>query len=608
MNRRLTTIALSLAALLHCPALLAEPVDTESMWWTTRLWEYFGLIGHVAVACILLTVGIILLFRQMGPRRSRLYRLALVLAVIGYAFALWNSARVSRMEVDHEYEKALEARKRRELMRKQLEEEARRKWQNDPGYRVQFAEETEADKLDLAGQESEEQKKEKENVYERAAKGELEALRKIEKGRTGKDDESLNPDEVTDAAYEGLANMDEGQKDARYAYRNRGPKKRREGARDDEMDVLTKAEIKQPGNKEGGGSIEDVKLYRMADVDLANKIDNGIRHTARWVLVTMLLLVFWNYLRTFNDAFHFLFPLPVGGPWMDLFRRKQYSVLLNSQSQPVIASYLRKVVRKGESFIYFGEQDPCPGSRLSRFFVNLGRPLNRLFGKISDWLYDPGKPGRIPVQWLQDLLYGISPALARNTGVALTIFVRFLKRVLCRLPFFIFFVALAAIPIPLFFKTRIRALQYFIISLTVLSPLLFIDTPLLRTFVPKMRYDDDNHPKNPEHMFDTAWFGRGCFTVTSRALADAMIRELRGFLAARRASKAAALRPVNIFWDFDDPPDEDLLFELSALCRRTNCRLLVINPNAETTNYAQGVFDAIRTEPMAKLEPIQYGH
>jgi hypothetical protein len=171
------------------------------------------------------------------------------------------------------------------------------------------------------------------------------------------DGAKLEDEKSEDERPEGKA-ADEG-KPSRYAYRQQGRVRRTEG-----MTVEEKISI---GNDtEDQPLAANVRVMKMHEVAHANRLDRLNLFFARLTLSLAVLVVAVDYLRRFNMTFRSLCPLPVGGPLIDSFFPKTRTVCLRAPGKRTWRKLLRRIVHKGETFIYFGEDDPYAASQLGR--------------------------------------------------------------------------------------------------------------------------------------------------------------------------------------------------------------------------------------------------
>ena len=601
LSTRARRLLLVTAAIL--PATVwAEPVDTAAMHWPRRLWEYFGLVGTLSAAA---WIGGLLLAAWFARRpRTRMPGLILGLCLAGVGFGLgeWNASRIAGMEVDLKYEQELEAKRVLDEQRQKALVNAKAEMTDPTTYKRRFAEDTAADWLDAAGKAKDEAPGT--SSEERAAAGyDKEANRELGGEATGvKDDKKLTLADVGEAPVEGDKAGQPGVtpgRDEEPLYRRGGPRQRRADAKDSKLGEL----VETADNEAVGGG----RLYSRDATNEAARWGMVSRHAAQVLVVVFLVLIVWRYLRVFNQTFDFLFPLPLGGPWLDALTRKRHSVLISRQTRRTVGTYLHRLVRKGETFIYFGPEDPQPAAYLSRFLqVAIGGTMDRALGRVAAWLYAP-EPSAGGAAGAGGWLTAWFPRLVHTWEIAWMAARRWLRRALARAPFLLLLTLALLIPIPLFFNyyDPIKIYWYGLGLAGVLLPLLFIEAPWLDTiFVRKVHFDWQAQPKSTDYVFESAWFGRLCFTVTDPELAHAMLRDFGRFLALRVMTGARAAHTLNIVWDYEDPPEERFLFELAAHCRKTNCRLLVIAPSARAMYFADGIFEERFFDPLPLPPPL----
>jgi hypothetical protein len=141
-------------------------------------------------------------------------------------------------------------------------------------------------------------------------------------------------------------------------YRQSGKKTRAEGKTAET--TLTKAAKEVEGETMADRvAVPEDQKYRAVKAATLNVF------AARLVFLTIVLVLIIDYLRRFNSTFSFLYPLPIAGRLPDRFGTKANTVALATQEQEIIAGLLAALVRKGETFIYFGP-NPKVGDKLCR--------------------------------------------------------------------------------------------------------------------------------------------------------------------------------------------------------------------------------------------------
>ena len=66
-------------------------------------------------------------------------------------------------------------------------------------------------------------------------------------------------------------------------------------------------------------------------------------------------------------------PLPLPGWLVDTFSPKTSSVCFVGGGRDALTAYMERAVRKGETFLYFGNEDPWARTELPRLPVPVGR-------------------------------------------------------------------------------------------------------------------------------------------------------------------------------------------------------------------------------------------
>jgi len=134
---------------------------------------------------------------------------------------------------------------------------------------------------------------------------------------------------------------------------------------------------KSMGQTLGNEAFEDnpekpVKTLREADLLAANRLDRLNLLMVRLILCLAVGRVVLDYLTRLNSTVGVVGTLPIAGQWLDHFSGKTHSVLVKVPAKERLTSeaYAERVVKKGESFIYFGENDPWQGRDwLPRFSI-----------------------------------------------------------------------------------------------------------------------------------------------------------------------------------------------------------------------------------------------
>ncbi len=143
-------------------------------------------------------------------------------------------------------------------------------------------------------------------------------------------------------------------------YRKRGKQRREQGRQDQTNAVLARqAQDASPG--------EDPALeFKLPDYLLANRFSRLNLLFAKMVLLVMIGVLVGDYLRRFHQTFGRPFPLPIAGRWLDGFSPKSHSVLWAGADAGDVRSLLDVIVRRGESFVYFGDRAVAGGGVFRR--------------------------------------------------------------------------------------------------------------------------------------------------------------------------------------------------------------------------------------------------
>jgi len=143
-------------------------------------------------------------------------------------------------------------------------------------------------------------------------------------------------------------------------YRKRGKQRREQGRQDS-----TNAPVADRALRGSVGE-EAVLSLKLPDYLLANRLSRVNRLLARLVFLGVMGMLVGDYLRRFNETFGPPFPLPIAGRWVDGVSPKSHSVLWVGAGAGDVRGLLDVVVRKGESFVYFGDRAVAGGGVFRR--------------------------------------------------------------------------------------------------------------------------------------------------------------------------------------------------------------------------------------------------
>jgi uncharacterized membrane protein len=281
-----------------------------------KLYEYFGIIG---ILSILGWVGalVMLVAHVRSRRRTRGWWIGFGLGTLGLVLAFFTFLSVTAIEVDRSaemkegMERQKEIRKEEEALEaektKQAEESGAQGGIKASG--IRFAEDSETDTQDLAG-----------------------------KSKTVKKSDDY------------LSEMQSSLQEVEPAYRKRGKQQREISGEATTNNMVTGL---QPEKVEAA----PVRLMKEADANAAKNLGRANYLFARvtfWILLTMVVI---DYLSRFNRTFDYLYPLPVANRHIDSIWPKKHAVHAPGRRGEDLRGYLEDVVRKGETFIYFGSRD-----------------------------------------------------------------------------------------------------------------------------------------------------------------------------------------------------------------------------------------------------------
>ena len=594
-----------------------------------RLWQYFGVTGIFSVLLWLAACGCAVAgFAKYKDKRTRFVWLALLLAVLAFYGAKENSSNVSAIDVDRTEELAL-ARQRQQEQARRRETERRKE--------LMFAEESVDEMRDW-----------------------------VEDG-----DEDTGEGEDDDASAAGESGVP--------LYQQRGPVERDAGKKVEQKEI---AESIEQTKKE---SAPPTKALPQEDVDRAQRWDKANLFLTRWILVLLIFLAVWDYLRRFNRTFDAFLPLPLAAPWLDRFSKKKHTIQMQGVDRHRLGDYLRDFVRRGETFIYFGDEDPLPEKLLVKVGPAKGHASVR-YRQFAAWLYDQpvtreevavapehehlaehhrlykdfhhwvetkspkaaarmdrvvtalarsGSVVRSPAEKIKRRWPGPVARLHRGANAAgrffrkiltwirgglcwswsqyirgkkhaeerwpefmdhVEVFVYNLKRLgkhfLRRLPLALALLFVLLIPGFIFMKrSSFYLAEYLLLLILAPWPILLYNLPRFRPVLPKINYDPEFSPRDREFFFETAWFNRGCGTVTDFEESSDLLDHLRRFLKARRIPTARCRRTVNVVWDFEHLPQDLDLENFLDICRQNNFRFICTRATAPAA--APGLFDEV---------------
>jgi len=485
-----------------------------------NLIAYFHWSGLLSVALWLLALLLLACF-SCSRRRTVMFGAAFLLSLLAVYSARINSATVSAIRPDRTAEVEAER-----LRQQQLIEAAR---QREGVSRVRFAEDRGLDRLDLAGVET----KKANNIYEAAAMG-----------------------------------MDVEQ----FSYRERGRQERAAGRQRDDVREL----IDGVKKSDELTTQQQARVLPAAELAVANRLDRTNLLLVRIVLLLTVLALLLDYLLRFNSTLRPLYPLPLAGRILDWLVPKTYSALVPTKLPALIQNYMRNVVRRGEVFIYLGDDDPWHWPQVVRFNCSwhglaqvlrdnpLGEPVARVGARIVASVGQQTQKLRRPLarikSWCRPLL------------MILRLILKFLFWPLLKL-------------LQLFCRhyPEIANLIIAVVAATW-HALLWVWQRFRHGFVAwitRIHYDAGNPVLSSQFVFESAWFGRYCFCIADPDQHQVVMVQLIADLEARRRCGARARRTVHLLYN---PATASFtaaqLQQLLQLCPLTNFKLVVFNRDA----------------------------
>jgi len=296
-----------------------------------KLAYYFQTIGIASVALWMAALLLMAMF-ICGLRRTLVCWTALLLAIVAMALANINSNNVSAIKMD--FSEDLQAARQRAAKETDAVEET---------------EETEADEEAEEPEDGGAEEADSPTPKQEADAANAEDAN-AEDGEDGNDDQGDEPsgDETSDD-------------EPAYSYRQRGKAERTDGMKveEEEKVLIATGTDDQP-------VLQNVRVMKPHEVVHANRLDRANLFFARSTLYLGVLLVVFDYFRRFNRTFESLFPLPIGGWLVDSLFPKTHAVCVSGTRKGFWKRHLERVVRKGETFVYFGPSDPWTTARLGR--------------------------------------------------------------------------------------------------------------------------------------------------------------------------------------------------------------------------------------------------
>lgn len=281
-----------------------------------------------------------------------------------------------------------------------------------------------------------------------------------------------------------------------------------------------------------------------------NKYNMVFTWAAFWLSLVGLVV---DYFSRFNTTFRAYYPLPVSGRLVDYFCPKAHHVRVRRASPDALRDYIERAVRKGETFIYFGERSPWASGEAEA-------GADPAFAGGMARLTPDREQIRLPRLWVPD-------------------------------------------PRPWLLDTTIAGMRKIefdrIQGLTSLRERL-VSRDYHGIYLPLLQFPRHSDAISVNFAIESTWFGRHGVVVEGADLARRWITELHAFLQTRVQVLASVRRTVNVIWHLDAQiPDHDLR-ELLFYCDETNFRLVLIGPH-DPSPYVADRFDEAVDKPVTPL-------
>lgn len=373
-----------------------------------------------------------------------------------------------------------------------------------------------------------------------------------------------------------------------------------------------------------------VKLLPERDLARANRLDMLNIWMARFILILVFLMLAVDYFLRFNRTVGTILPLPFGGRIIDSLFPKKHSAVFRAGNPDRVPGQLETIIRKGETFIYFGESRVIRTPALARVVIPLRdlccsaaavfRP-NALL-KLRDrpeHVAGHGRLSKIGRLWSRIMALFRAGFAVIGKGIKtiwrwIAAFFRGMLIPCCWLKSR-WQIMLAARPIQACRAGLVR-LAPVCSWIPRLAALIWrpCRNALLRLgqcgkrlvefarrcarnirsgtieFCPKIVLDVSSEKAfDQDFIFECAWFNRYGFTVAGLNRSTALLTELLKFIKARMVPRAAAAKTVHILWDFPTPMNPALLHPLAVFAREVNIKLIVFAADAQIAETGKWV-------------------
>lgn len=441
-----------------------------------KLWTYFGLVGFLSIVAWVTAFAVLARhFRSVMNLRTRKFWVAFLAAFLGLLLGNLNSVRVNNIRVDYTADiKAQEERQKRRAA--QAEAEARAEAEAEAGITAEQKHAALDEEIQAAAESPE-------------SPGEpVVAATEAEEPEKPEGEKS----EYEQAASE---------ETPVYAYQQEGPVEREKGkvARDKALEGATDVD---DADKSEARTMLSIDVHRAKHIDRFNLM---LAKIAFWLAFASVVV---DYGSRFNRTFDNYYPLPVACRVLDALFPKTLGVLVKEAKPEALSAYLEALVRKGETFLYFGETDPWGGREHGPARLVIEDPFPWLQCKIRELVEACGVPRESWPGWLTVAIHRMDLHLFP------------FRRVVC---------------------------------------------------------GETNEDLTSNFVFESAWFGRYCFSVVGTERAREWLADLETFLLRRQTVFASPRRTVNVVIDMGTPIPEERMEELVFLCGETNHKLLLVS-------------------------------
>jgi len=443
-----------------------------------KLWTYFGLVGFLSiVAWVTASVVLARHLRSVMSLRTRKFWIAFLAAVLGLLLANMNSVRVNKIQVDHSADIAAQAERQK---RREAQAEAEAKAQ------------AEAE----AGISTEQKDAELDEEIQAAAESSGEAAAEMTEPEKPEEPEEAEEPAGEKSEYEKAAE----EETPVYAYQQKGTVEREKGKKVRDKALEGATEVDDAGKSEARTMLS-IDVHRAKHIDRFNMM---LAKIAFWLAFASVAV---DYGSRFNRTFGNYYPLPVACRVIDALFPKRLSALVQEAKPEAVVAFLEHVVRKGETFLYFGNTDPWGGREHGPARLVIEDPFPWLQRKTRELVEHTGVPRDSWPGWLT--------AAIRKRDLHLFPF----RRVVC---------------------------------------------------------GETHEDLTSNFVFESAWFGRYCFSVVGAERARNWLADLQAFLMRRQTVFASTRRTVNVVIDLETPLPEGRMEELVFLCKETNHKLLFV--------------------------------